>query len=285
MKKLLLFSAMLCFGIMTFAQKQQTDSKTVEVNFTPWGNAPISINGIKVRKFTDDYNAVRLEVNLGFNSNKDVSAQAGVMGDDNNSNELLYSKSGGFNFMVSPGVEKHFDGTNRLTPYVGGILNFGFNSSSATEEYWSPNKIEALNDGDLTNNFTDFVKWEQKTKNGGIMLGLAAVAGMDFYFADNIYFGTEISFGFGFNSTSVTKYESSNNDAWAITSLDPTLTPDMPIGVNANWGTGSYDIPGVNGNDTDELANITARGDDKNGSTLSIMPTVNGALRFGFIIK
>jgi len=266
MKKLLIFSLMLSFGLVTMAQKQQTDSKTFEVNFAPLGGNPISINGIKFRKFTDDYTALRLEVFAGLNSSKSVSMQEGAMvfnegTDDEISNPLTYSRTSAFDLSIRPGIEKHFDGTNRLSPYVGGAVNIGFSSSSATEEYWSaPNTDQ----GDPE----DFVEWEQKTKDGSISFGLNALAGMDFYFADNIYLGAEFGFGLNFMSMSPTKYTSSDDIAWATSSFGFEDT---------NWGGGEIE------QEDGEIESVTVRNDEKNGSQFNLGPNVNGAIRLGFI--
>lgn len=255
---------MLCFGIVAMGQKQQTDARTFEVNFTPLGGSPVSINGIKFRKFSDDYNAVRLEVFLGMNSDKSVSMQEGENGLEDDPNPLTYSKSSGFDFSIRPGIEKHFDGTNRLSPYVGAAANIGISSSSQTEEYWS--RSEA-NPG--TDPFSSHTEWEQKTKDGSFSFGLSALAGMDFYFADNIYLGAEFGFGFGFNSMSDTKYSSTDDNAWALSAIDM---------MDTNFGNGEIEF-----DDDGDIESVTTRDDEKNGSNFDLGPVVNGALRLGFI--
>ena len=275
MKKLLMFSTMLCIGAMAFGQKQQTDSKTLEVNFTPLGGSPVSINGIKFRKFTDDYNAIRLEVFLGMNSDKSVSMQEGENGNVDNPNELTYSKNSGFDLSIRPGIEKHFDGTSRLSPYVGAALNIDYSSSSSTEEYWGPNKQAALIDVNPDNDFNDYAVWDQTVKDGSFGFGLAGLAGMDFYFADNIYLGVEFGFGLNFTSMGATKYSSSDDAAWALSDLSGN-------GIETNWGNGQYDIVDSNGVPLDEIDNIETRDNEKNGTEFNLGPIVNGALRLGF---
>ena len=275
MKKLLMFSTMLCIGAMAFGQKQQTDSKTLEVNFTPLGGSPVSINGIKFRKFTDDYNAIRLEVFLGMNSDKSVSMQEGENGLVDDPNELTYSKNSGFDLSIRPGIEKHFDGTSRLSPYVGAALNIDYSSSSSTEEYWSPNEQGSLTDVNPDNDFDDYAVWDQTVKDGSFGFGLAGLAGMDFYFADNIYLGVEFGFGLNFTSMGATKYSSSDDAAWALSDLTGN-------GIETNWGNGQYDIIDSNGVPLDEIDNIETRDNEKNGTEFNLGPIVNGALRLGF---
>ena len=299
MKKLLMFSTMLCIGAMAFGQKQQTDSKTLEVNFTPFGNSPISINGIKFRKFTDDYNAIRLEVSLGMNSDKTRSLFAGengLQGDD--ANETTFSTASGFNISVRPGIEKHFDGTNRLSPYVGAAFNVDYSSSKTTNEFWSPDSRASLIDNNVDNDFSDFTVWEQETTNGSFGFGLMALAGMDFYFADNVYLGVEFGLGLGLNSQSNTKYSASNDEAWALydhiandTEIQITSADFESISAqlteNTNWGTGSFDdegtVGGVPGSTLPELENIETRDDAENGNSFNLGTMAQGALRLGFI--
>ncbi len=216
---------------------------------------------------------MRLEVFLGMNSDKSVSMQEGENGLDDNPNDLTYSKSGGFDLSIRPGIEKHFDGTNRLSPYVGAALNVDYSSSTMTEEYWSPNSQALLVDANPDNDFNNHDVWEQKTKDGSFGFGLAGLAGMDFYFADNIYLGVEFGFGLNFTSMGATKYTSSDDDAWALSDLS---------GMDTNWGNGQYDIVGTDGLPLAELGNIETRDDEKNGTEFNLGPIVNGALRLGF---
>jgi len=265
MKKLLVAAALICAFSVSHGQKQQTDSKTLEVNFSPLGGNPISINGLKFRKFSSDYSALRFEVFLGSNSNKSVAMQAGSNGLEDNPNPATYNKSGGFDLSLRPGIEKHFDGTSRLSPYIGGLLDFGFGSSNNTEGYWTPNS----NDLDGFDDFTKHVEWSQKTKDGYLRLGLNAVAGMDFYFADNIYLGAEFGYGFSWTSMSDTKYTSTDDLAWGLYGDNTGL---------GNWGNGevTYDDNGI-------ISSVVTRNNEENGSMFSVGPNVNGALRLGFI--
>lgn len=257
----------LCAITVSHGQKQQTDSKTLEVNFSPLGGNPVSINGLKFRKFSDDYSAVRLEVFLGSSSDKSVAMQEGSNGNEDNPNPATYDTSGSFDLSIRPGVEKHFDGTNRLSPYVGGVLDIGFGSSNTTNGYWSQNTNDPSVVGD--SGFGAHTQWEQKTRDGYLRLGLNAIAGMDFYFADNIYLGAEFGFGISFNSMSDTKYTSTDDLAWGLASLGFE---------DVNWGNGE-----INFDDDNVITSVETRANEANGSSLNIGPNVNGALRLGFI--
>ena len=96
MKKLLMAAVFLCAIFVSHGQKQQTDSKTLEVNFTPFGNSPVSLNSLKFRKFSSDYSAIRLGLWISSDSDRDVIANTGSLGDDNNSNPTLNRKHSEF---------------------------------------------------------------------------------------------------------------------------------------------------------------------------------------------
>jgi len=184
MKKVLIIAAAALFiGSTASAQdvmKQTGGEQNLEVMFAPLGGSPISIGGIKYRKFTSATTAIRGTVFLGFNSTKTVDNSQGAIFDENEMINPMTTNSS-FDIMISPGIEQHFLGTDRLSPYIGGELNLGFGNSST--------KMQAPNEEG-----TDFED-AGKTTTGSLSAGATAFAGVDFYFADNIYLGAEMGFG------------------------------------------------------------------------------------------
>ncbi len=184
MKKVLIIAAAALFiGSTASAQdvmKQTGGEKNLEVLFAPLGGSPIGIGGIKVRKFTSATTAIRGTVFLGFSSEKTVDNTQDPLGDGNEGTNAMNTESA-FDIMISPGIEKHFVGTDRLSPYVGAEVNLGFGTTSSKS--MMPNEEE-----------TDYVD-AGKSTGGSLSFGATAFAGVDFYFADNIYLGTELGFG------------------------------------------------------------------------------------------
>jgi hypothetical protein len=211
MKKIFLFAAAAMFiGTAANAQdvyKQTGGEQNIEVLFAPLGGSPIGINGIKYRKFTSATTAWRAEVFLGFSSATTVSTEF----DSNFEPVELNDKSSSFDIVLSPGLEWHLPGTDRLSPYYGAVLNIGYSTSTDKSEFLAPN---------------DDIE-ENTTKNGSLGLGLAGVGGFDFYFADNIYMGAEIGVGFGFNSDFDTVMEST---------VSGSETVETPNGSSLNFG-------------------------------------------------
>lgn len=102
----------------------------------------------------------------------------------------LLKKESSFGWEIAPGIEKHFAGTDRLSPYVGAELRVAGKSTTVTEESRVANdKIETV----TSKNFE---------QGGFLALGLNLIAGADFYFAKKVYLGGEFGYGFGFTSFS-----------------------------------------------------------------------------------
>ncbi len=188
MKKKVLFIAAIAVGLLTTNQAEAQDFKAseghhnIEMNFAPMGGAPISISKIKYRQFIADDMALRLGVSISSSSRK---ADPTKYSDDNE----YQNKDSEFGLSLSPGVEKHFGGTDRLSPYIGGEINFTM----------LKNKNISFDD-----DFNGKV-YEVTEKNGNIGVGLNLLLGTDWYFTKNMYMGTEIGFGFLFVSDSKTK--------------------------------------------------------------------------------
>lgn len=183
MKKVLIIAAAALFaGSAANAQsvmKQTGGERNFEVMFAPLGGSPISIGGIKYRQFTSATTAIRATVFLGYNTTSEIDAAQSIVVDGETINGMTSTSE--FNITVSPGIESHFVGTDRLSPYVGAEANLEFGNTAVKREAPNTESTE----------FEDF----SKTTTGYFGVGATAFAGVDFYFADNIYLGTEIGFG------------------------------------------------------------------------------------------
>ncbi|MFC6996998.1 outer membrane beta-barrel protein [Rufibacter roseus] len=148
--------------------KPQTGDITTEVQLSLFTeSSTIRLNQIRGRYFLSPTSAFRLGLTLNSENYKE------------NDIERNYTNLG-----ISPGIEKHFAGTDRLSPYIGAQLNV--NKAWYGEE--GPN-----------------YEVENGHSNGGqafVGLGLGAVAGADFYVAPRLYLGVEFGYGFYYNSYS-----------------------------------------------------------------------------------
>lgn len=250
MKKtiMLVAAALLMVGGVS-AQKQTGGEKNLEVNFAPLGGNPISIGGIKFRTFTSESSALRLNLFVGSSSDKTVTEQEGDLSFEDPTSPALYSWDRSFDLTIRPGYEIHFDGTDRLSPYVGAELDLGFGNVSTEEESWGANDVDNI--GEPENN----VVWTETNKTGYFRFGINLLAGFDFYFADNIYLGGELGFGFSSMSMGDSTVEVSDQVAWSLADSGNTdADQDLPADV-------------------------------ENGSSFNVGPNVNGAIRLGYLFN
>lgn len=211
-KKLSVALLLMGFGLTSFAQnetqgidseKNQSDdsslkasagSNNLELQFIPFGGAPIGINGIRYRNFLTSKTAFRFTGSLSFNNTNTPITLTDGGGDEieeNNTNSFLA-------FSFAPGYEWHYAGTKRLSPYVGAELVAAFRRNSE-KEY----SIDIAND--------DEVYYTQTINTNGndfFRLSINGLAGFDYYVAKNLYLGAELGYGLSLTNNLQTKVKS-----------------------------------------------------------------------------
>jgi outer membrane protein W len=190
MKKLILSSAFAALSMLAFAQKPTAGSKTAEVNFTGAGLNSFSYTTpeLRFRHFATDNMAYRLRVNLGMSSTTDKENTGGV--------DVERKASSGFGLTIAPGIEKHFAGTAKLSPYYGAQLNLGFETASSVDY------TNALGGGPGA--WAGVASGNKASSKSGSTLGvgIGAFMGADYYITDGVYVGGEFGLGlFNFDST------------------------------------------------------------------------------------
>jgi hypothetical protein len=266
MKNLLVIAALAALTAAPMsmdAQKQIGGDKIIEANFTPFsaGQPVISISGLKFRMFTSETMAIRLNFLLGTSKVTSVNTQPGADPEasgapDAQLNPELYTYDKTFDFGIQPGIEFHMEGTDRLSPYVGAVLDIAIGSSSTEVEDWGPLNIA---DHDALTQ-SSYGKFSRTDKNGTFRFGIIGVLGVDYYFADNIYLGAEVGIGFSTTNTKDSEITYSNQTAFQV-----NQTPvGVPIGTEANLV---------------ELEDPTI-----NGGMNNFGPSANAAIRLGWII-
>ena len=247
MKKLTAFGAAALFSTALFAQKQNDGAVIAELNFTPASDVPLSVNGIKMRFFTEDNFCFRGQFNIASSNTETVLFQAGeqVNGEASNSDPVLQVDKS-FDFSLAPGVELHFDGADRLSPYIGAFLLWCSGNSSTSVETWGP--VDEANVANPAN----WSNWSTIETTPYSRFGLGAVTGADFYFADYIYLGVE--FGLVFDRTNYKDTETTFSNARGYQLSE---NPQDPNSVDSPEPT-------------------------VNGSESSFGPSVGGSLRLGY---
>ena len=201
-----LFILIFSSSLFVTAQKQEKGNLTIEMELSPLGSAPLKISSIRMRSFISDKTAIRMSTFIGGKSSPSTSVQGDIE---------LKNKTSNLDFSLRPGFEKHFDGTDKLSPYIGSELFFGIGTTNqSSQSAWGTGQI-------------------MTTKNTGRTgsIGLNVVSGTDFYFADKIYLGIEMGFGFIRDSRGVNSVKYDNpSDA----TLENTKTKGNS--TNLNWG-------------------------------------------------
>ena len=175
--------------------------KTLELQFVPFGNNPININGIRARWFSSDSKATRLNMFLGIDSDTEIIQQENTDIDDK---ELKFVNSE-FAISIRPGFENHLNVSERLSPYFGMEFELAYQTFS--------NRTEQQN-----GNVVNYVKTSNEFNSGFARLGANAIAGLDYYVAKKLYLGTEFGFGFSYTSFLPLKVKS---DVDGFTEPDP----------------------------------------------------------------
>ncbi|MFM1931662.1 MAG: hypothetical protein RL226_965 [Bacteroidota bacterium] len=246
-KAMFLFAAALIGVTSVQAQKQIGGDKNIEVQFAPLGGSPISISGIRFRTFLDESSAFRVNLFVGSTSEETITAQEGEFSASNPVSPMLTSTDKTFDFSIQPGYEIHFDGTDRLSPYVGAEIVFGMGNMSTEEENWGPNDIDNAGEPEK------YVVWTETNKDSYTTFGFNLVTGFDFYFADNVYLGAEMGFGFA-----------KTNEGDSTVELSDLV---------------AYNL--ANGLASDEDAPVAI----VNGSSSAFGPNVNARIRLGWLFN
>ena len=163
-------------------------------------NLSNSLNQIRGRYFLSDDMALRLGTHLSFNTTSPDPD----------------TKTRAIEFSIAPGLEKHFAGTNRLSPYVAAELLIGLRSAHAEMDGPGNSEIEvkgSFGPGDNSN-------------RGFFLVGLGAVGGCDFYVAKHLFVGYELSM------------ELSNRSYSEIETI--TTTADGTVLTNKNEGNSAF---------------------------------------------
>lgn len=128
---------------------------------------------LRGRYFFSNHCALRVGFNLGVSNERDLA-----YGTNNVSG---FTSTTATDFGLNVGLEKHFKGTARLSPYYGGDIILGVSNMHA--------KSEGNNNGVYSANYTALSTQSNWT------IGIRGVIGADYYIAPRLYLGGELGFG------------------------------------------------------------------------------------------
>lgn len=234
MKKLLLSLSVAFLGLAAQAQDFKPVKGDITTEFGLTGginNTNFQLNDgaglLRFRYFQKENLAFRLGFNVG--TQKETNKAYGTAGTPNADKEGSSTRNE-TQFLVNLGVEKHFTGTERLSPYVGADLLIGASSKKTSFENATGSVASPV--------YTDGTSSEVKGP-GTTIFGLRGVIGADYYIAKRLYLGAEAGFGFAYakdgktttttttagNTNTVTQKSAGNNFG-----ISPSIITGVRIG-------------------------------------------------------
>jgi hypothetical protein len=202
--------------------KARSRNFVTELNVNPFrGDLSLNnaLNQLKLRYFTND----RIALRLGFSANtvknsNNASSPYGTSPFTNNEEKKATTVS------LNAGMEKHFTGTKRLSPYLGAevLLAKKWSTHDISNMHMSTNVEGAWRQQTYTNDPNYPVLVSGFSERAFFKYGANIVTGFDFYMAKHFYFGYEIAFGF-----SSTQYTDINTST--IYTSPGTVPSESPV--------------------------------------------------------
>lgn len=203
------------------AQKPEAHSVTAEVqlNFQT-GTAAISVSAPKLRGRYFIKNNLAGRLTLGYSySNTTLNFAENEDGTGGTGKQDSTSS----NFSIGIGIEKHFKGTERFSPYMGAEISssagtVGEISRSNTDgTSYVPNIIQNIIPG-MTNTIT-----------------FNLLIGADYYFINNVYLGIEAAWGYQHSTTAEGTKTTTTGSNNTVTVVTPE-TSSTGFGISTNAG-------------------------------------------------
>ncbi len=182
--------------------------------------------GIKYRNWMSENMAARGTFLFGL-----VNQSFAKTDFDSQGNEVdLVDNSFEWALQIRPGVERHFSGTSRLSPYVGSELIIGYGANKLTSE--------RLDTADAV--VSDVVKNDPNEPwryANGFTIGFGLMAGFDYYVAKDLYLGLEINYAVAYNKANkitrevngIEPVETKTGSNWYI---NPSSMANLKLGWN-----------------------------------------------------
>jgi len=199
--------------------KPEKGSFCVEVQFRPLGdiiiqsepNGPGSAGGISAKCFVSKKSELRIDLLFGFSSDKEKNpVPEGKTGKEE------VEKNTATAFGLNLGLNYHFNGTERISPYIGFLLGFGVGNEKVNINNWK------------------FVSGDYHSSHKERFLGMQIMVatGFNWYIVKGLYIGAEVGLGLGFEK--MTKKSEGEET--------PTIT-ENPTG--SNFGISFFATPAI----------------------------------------
>lgn len=216
--KMAAMAAVLMFSANVNAQEEYGAEKgafSTELQFNPFSNnfETFKIDGLSFRYFFSENSALRLNLNVGVNSNKEGHYNVEVPNkNDANYDDLqkqydvkkdCIDKTSNTNFGLNLGYEYHFAKYGRADLYAGAQIGFNTESWSYTEE-----SMGTLTDKEGKPRYVKMTTEEKgryDDKFSSFTFKAGVFTGIDFYLTKSLYAGAEL--GINFATTTSGNYD------------------------------------------------------------------------------
>ena len=286
-----MFTLAICSLAITSAQaqKQLGEEHNVEVNLTPFGNSPVDGATFKYRYFFDEGAALRVSLTVGVSSDVFAYTQAGEAPSFSTVAELIDNpqldyRTSNSNFGIGLGYEKHFSGTDNLSPYIGFEGYYASGAVTHVKEYWGAETVATTGSAEV------FETWVLQNQQKHSSYGANLFMGADYYFSDAIYIGFEAGFGIGM--TKFKDHEIYTDNAGAYNTLYSAIdqtTSGAQI-LDSHTGELTFNVLDdelyfnyYEGGAIDEAGNSLGESGPNHISNTSLGNVFNGAIRVGFL--
>lgn len=245
MKKTLLIMAGIFATLGSYAQTTKVDTEkslkpnaknlTTELNVNPFNgqiNLNNSLNQIKFRYFASPTVALRLGFNISrIDSVNSVNNPYGT--NSNFYNDEKKSTTIGVNL----GIEKHFTGTKRLSPYIGADVSITERSSS--EDISNNQSTTTVTNAWYYTYISNNTTVTQIQQPGYTRYGLNLFTGFDFYIARHFFFGYEFNYNISktkWKDISIVSTPSTGvNTGSSIKNTNTTFGPSLINGIRLGY--------------------------------------------------
>ena len=222
MKKIVFTAALFAASVIAVnaqeSYKPEVGSFGVEVAISPLAGSVDFQQGLqydnniagqaKVSYYLNDKIGIRLGLGFGTSSTKDDNGKSG--------DDLRRTSSSRSNFSILPAFTYSFEGTERLTPYVGAGFAFGSCSIESVSEVGKV-KTTTTNSGNRFNTF-----------------GFNVFTGFNYFFAKNLYVGVEVGIGFDSQKFKNQKVSVTGDPAWVAPAKPTNSSKNSSFGFIVN---------------------------------------------------
>lgn len=219
MKKLFFAGAVALFGAMNAQEYKPTvGDVTVDLGVSG-GLGDTSINlpdqgfgagaMFKARYFKTDKFAYRATLFLANNNDTD------------NPSSNVVVKDNDFGLGLGFGAEKHFTGTDRLSPYVGGDVLVGFANASTKTTTTATSGTTVVREVKGPNSFR---------------FGVRGVFGADYYFAKRVFLGVEAGLALMYESEGDVTFKNTGSPDYTVEGGDNfNISPAVVTGIRIGY--------------------------------------------------